>query len=116
MGIEGIQPNKGAGGEKAGAAKASPTPGGKSFGAALEKAAAALSKNPNPPPAEDPGARTALPRAMPSESAGTAGETATPPADPLEMIRFRMKTGYYNSKTLDDALTEKLTGFFDDLT
>jgi len=121
MRIEGIQPNHEAPGEKGGGAKASPRAGGKSFGAALEKAAAALSPNPNPPavpnPAiPDPVAPAAPPGAMASESGGPPGATEPPPADPLEMIRFRMKTGYYNSKALDDALTDKLTGFFDDLT
>lgn len=113
MRIDGIQPNQDASGEKAGGAKATPPDGGKSFGAALEKAAAARSRNLNAPPAPDPGGP---PEAKAPPSAGAAEATGAPPADPLELIRFRMKTGYYNSKSLDDALTDKLTGFFDDLT
>lgn len=113
MRIEGTQPNKGISGENAGGAKASPKAGGKSFGAALEKAASALSRNANPP--ATPASGHSGP-ASPSKPAAPADGAATTPADSLEMIRFRMKTGYYNSKSLDDALTDKLTGYFDDLT
>jgi hypothetical protein len=33
----------------------------------------------------------------------------------MEMVRFRLKTGYYASKAIDDALTDKLSGYFDEL-
>jgi hypothetical protein len=127
MRIEGTQPNKGISGENAGSAKASPKSGAPSFGAALKKAAAAQSRTigspalPDPgsagtPAAPLPGAQTTQPAAAASKPASPADEAALSPEDHLEMIKLRMKTGYYNSKTLDDALTEKLTGFFDDLT
>lgn len=33
----------------------------------------------------------------------------------METVRFRLKTFYYTSKAIDDALTVKLTGYFDEL-
>ncbi len=35
--------------------------------------------------------------------------------DHMATILFRLKSGYYSTKAMDDALTDKLSGFFDDL-
>ncbi len=35
--------------------------------------------------------------------------------DHMATILFRLKSGYYTTKAMDDALTDKLSGFFDDL-
>jgi hypothetical protein len=91
-------------------AKATPNKTGKSFGAAFDQA---LSK---PTPATTP---QKMDNGTPQPSS-TSPEKVTPAKrnsneDHLETIKFRLKTGYYNSKNMDDALTEKLTGFFDEL-
>ena len=49
---------------------------------------------------------------------GTSQPTAAKAAsseDHLKAIKLRMETGYYNTKSVTDALSEKLTGIFDEL-
>jgi hypothetical protein len=44
-----------------------------------------------------------------------ASQEATPSAQEyLETIRFRLKTGYYDNPKVDDALSDKLSGYFDE--
>lgn len=95
---------------------AAPKEGGKSFGALLKKAEAQAAPRPAVP-APAPAPVAAAPK--PAESAAVAEAAAKDPeaafADHMETVRFRLKTGYYSSKAIDDALSEKLTGYFDDL-
>jgi hypothetical protein len=60
---------------------------------------------------ETPGAQHAETRAQQEASASEAGPSAQ---EYLETIRFRLKTGYYDNPKLDDALSDKLSGYFDD--
>jgi hypothetical protein len=79
--------------------------GGKSFADALGKAQA------NPPPV--PGA--ALPAAA-SNPAGDIPAVDSPSmGDPLDAIRFRLQSGYYNNAKIDDALSDRLSGYFDEI-
>ena len=90
--------------------------GGKSFGALLKKAT-----EPKPAPATG-SAALSIPSApaeakVPNDKA-LAQEAKTEPADfasHMEMVKMRLKSGYYNNTNVNDALSEKLTGFFDDL-
>jgi hypothetical protein len=57
-----------------------------------------------------------------AKAAGAQASGSPAPADPdadfanhMEMVRFRLKTGYYDSKAIEDALSEKLSGYFDEL-
>ena len=97
---------------------------GKSFGATFDKAIA--NTGPKPPEAGIPLASTPItPVAVPSHpmpdlnaAAGPEGpikKNAISADDAMETIKFRLKSGYYNSKPVTDALTDKLTGFFDEL-
>jgi hypothetical protein len=125
MKIDGSTSNPGTPANRLGGAKAAPKEGGKSFGAALRKAAAALPKAPPAPavpvgsapvPTEASSPVEAVPaKAAPKAKEAEAAEPAVSAEDHMETIKFRLKTGYYNSKSVDDALTEKLTGFFDEL-
>jgi hypothetical protein len=103
-------------------------PGAKSFASALDKAvtgpapgkpAPAASETAQPAEAAAP---TIAKNALPADGKTQADAAAAAPADSdaafadhMEMVRFRLKTGYYASKALDDALTDKLSGFFDEL-
>ena len=43
-------------------------------------------------------------------------EPPAPSADShIDTIRFRLQTGYYNNPKVDDALSDKLSGYFDDV-
>ena len=93
-----------------------PKAGGKSFGAILKKATAPAAPTPAVP-------ATAPEAAAPKAAEAPAQAEAPVPAkaaedsfaDHMETVRFRLKTGYYTSKAIDDALTDKLTGYFDEL-
>lgn len=111
---------------------ANPKAGAKSFASALDKAvsgSAPVNTAPGPSETTQP-AEGAAPAAvakspLPAEGkapadAGDAAATAPADteasfADHMELVRFRLKTGYYASKALDDALTDKLSGYFDEL-
>jgi hypothetical protein len=127
------------------AGRAAPQAGAKSFAAALKNAGSAApapsapsagSAPPGPAESElasrtaaDPARETAS--QAPAIAAGPEGQAAAkaggskgseaPAADPdafanhMEMVRFRLKTGYYDSKAIEDALSEKLSGYFDEL-
>lgn len=102
MKIEGQIPHSGPLADRISASKTPTLNGGKSFSAALQKAkditevslAPALKPTPDGPPA-------------------SAHEIT--PDDYLSTVKFRMQSGYYNSKSINEALSEKLTGFFDEL-
>lgn len=102
MRLDGLTPSQGPQGpdRPAGARKAEPKAGGKSFADALGKAQA------QPKPAAPAEA------AKPSEQA--------PPQEPsfgshIDAIRFRLQSGYYDSPKVNDALGDKLSGYFDDV-
>ncbi len=98
MKIDGVTPLKGTLANRAADAKASIKKDGKSFAAAFDKASANIKSAPM------------------VTTAPHADNEPVPEGDNyLETIKFRMKSGYYNTKTVDEALTEKLTGFFDEL-
>ena len=108
---------------------AAPKAGAKSFASTLDKAftgsapgkpAPAVSDTPQP--AEDAASQVAAKPPLPAEGKTPADAATAAPADSdaafadhMEMVRFRLKTGYYASKALDDALTDKLSGYFDEL-
>jgi len=98
-----------------------PKAGGKSFGALLKKAAAAdapaVPTAPAAAPAPEAAAAAAKAPEAPVQAEAQAPTKAAEAefADHMETVRFRLKTGYYTSKAIDDALTEKLTGYFDEL-
>src|SRR5689334_22463899 len=123
MKIEGTAPTQGPDGRRFSAAKsAPPKEGGKSFGALLKKAGEGKPVPAAPPAAASiPAAQTA-PAAAPApaetKAAPAAAESADTPeafANHMEMVKLRLKSGYYNNTNVDDALSEKLTGYFDDL-
>jgi hypothetical protein len=139
MKIDGAAPLEGPADRKA-ASKASPKRDGKSFAAAFKKAAGAPAPisigTPTAPSSTSSSTSTSVANptpasvAMPAPAPAATSHTEPPakntkasqpsPVEPsaedhLEMIKFRMKTGYYNSNSVDEALTEKLTGFFDEL-
>ena len=131
MKIEGNKPDQGSEVRRFSAGRGAPKDGAKSFGALLKKAEASAAPSehaaPAPVPAEaaKPIAGNAAPEAPPvadgdAKAKAGAGEakTAEPEtsfADHMEMVRFRLKTGYYSGKAIDDALSEKLSGYFDEL-
>lgn len=134
MKIDGSAPIKGTPGDRPAASKANPKGDGKSFAAAFNKAATAhpLGSSPSPAPAAPAPVAATTPAAAtlaPAQAAASHEEAALNPApkegpvkhasisseDHMEAIKFRLKTGYYNTKNVDDALTDKLTGFFDEL-
>ena len=96
MKIDGVTPIKGTLTNRTGDAKASLKKDGKSFAAAFDKASANV-------------------KSAPMVATHADNEPVPDGDNYLETIKFRMKSGYYNTKTVDEALTEKLTGFFDEL-
>lgn len=61
-------------------------------------------------------AKTASPGGTPA--GGAEGPKVRPPtsfADHMEQVRYRLQSGYYSSKAIEDALSDKLSGYFDDL-
>lgn len=91
-----------------------PKPGGKSFRDLLKKASAPAESAAPPVPAPAPATAPEAAAPKPAEAQGPAKESDSF-ADHMETVRFRLKTGYYSSKAIDDALTDKLTGYFDEL-
>ena len=129
--VEGSQPRRFSAGRTA--AK----PGANAFAAALKKAASvseaasasetalgAETATAGAPALSD--AALAFPEASPLSENATAPQPATNQtsgadsdaafADHMDLVRFRLKTGYYASKAINDALTDKLSGYFDELT
>lgn len=91
-----------------------PKAGGKSFGALLKQASAPAA--PAAPPVTAPAPEAAAPKPAEAQAESQApAKEAENFADHMETVRFRLKTGYYSSKAIDDALTDKLTGYFDEL-
>lgn len=131
MKIDGTAPTQGPEGRRFQAAKSIPAQaGGKSFGALLKKAAEAPSNTAQPAaaPVSSPAVSSEAPAASASPESSqvpAASETKTVKkgagsdsadfASHMEMVKLRLKSGFYNNTNVDDALSEKLTGFFDDL-
>jgi len=120
--IEGSQPRRFSAG------RAVSKPGANSFAAALKKAsdAAPAPKDaalaPPDPPQPIDNAAASLPQEPQKDGKSSASKTEASAADSdaafadhMELVRFRLKTGYYASKAINDALTDKLSGYFDEL-
>jgi hypothetical protein len=118
-----IRPDKGAAQRKA-----DPKADGKSFADILTKAKQAPKPAQPPNPSDGPVPAPFQPTRFPTGDA-VAPETADPRPDAkaqasqeaapsaqeyLETIRFRLKTGYYDNPKVDDALSDKLSGYFDE--
>lgn len=120
MKIEGQTPLKGTPAEKP-SVKAPPKTAGKPFGTAFDKAVASPNTSltapaPNPIVQTPSPELTATPALThPEGPLKDSQNSEISHEDNLETIKFRLKTGYYNSKPVTDALTEKLSGFFDEL-
>jgi hypothetical protein len=100
MQLDGLKSSQGPQGPDRGAArKAEPKAGGKSFADALGKAQAGQQ------PAAAPEAPKPASEPLPEPSMGSH----------LDMIRFKLQSGYYNDAKVDDALSDKLSGYFDDV-
>lgn len=123
MKIEGKAPTQGPDGRRFSAAKsAPPKEGGKSFGALLKKAGEDKSIPAATPAAASIRAAQTVPAPAPISAEPKAAPAAAEPSDTpeafanhMEMVKLRLKSGYYNNTNVDDALSEKLTGYFDDL-
>lgn len=107
MKLDGLTPSKGSDplDRLAGKAKtkAESKTGGKSFAEALGKA------QEGPPPA-------LAGQAPVAPAAPSADPAAAPPMDNhMDTIRFRLQSGYYNNPKVDDELSDKLSGFFDEI-
>lgn len=115
MKIDGTAPTQGPEGRRFQAAKSIPAKSdGKSFGALLKKAAEV------PPMAAQAAAAQVSSPETPAPAVSKPGKKSadSDPADfanHMEMIKLRLKSGFYNNTNVNDALSEKLTGFFDDL-
>ena len=140
MEIKNNKPVEGGEPRRFSAGRAAAKPGGNSFAAALKKAASgAEPASPSAPGLADaalaspeatqPSDKALAPQAGTSPADETDGklssaeEKASAPAadsdaafaDHMDLVRFRLKTGYYASKAINDALTDKLSGYFDEL-
>lgn len=126
MKIEGKIPTEGPEGRRFQASKSAPLSGGKSFGAELMKAAASGKGPAQPAPANTPtAAETLVPEDPPviesvahPRTKAAKGKTAEESAsfeNHMELVKLRLQSGYYTSKTVDDALSDRLTGYFDEL-
>jgi hypothetical protein len=120
--VEGTQPRRFSVG------RAASKPGANSFAAALKKAAdpapAAKGAAPTIPESPQPIDNAAGTQPQEAQTGGksSASKSEASEADPdaafadhMELVRFRLKTGYYASKAINDALTDKLSGYFDEL-
>lgn len=113
MQLDGLKPTPGTNPAERlkGKSKADPgnaSAGAKSFGDALARAKSAGQPSPASP---------AYPAAPAQQTAGgPAPEPALPPAESnIDTIRFRLQSGYYNNPKVADALSDKLSGYFDDV-
>lgn len=110
MKVDGLAPGQGNPADKLGGVKRTQAAPGKSFADALKKAGQAPSQ-----PASQ------APSAYPVHSTPHAPNPAAPPPatsseDHISTIKHRLQTGYYDSKKVNDALGEKLSDYFDELT
>ena len=126
MQLDSNAPIKGPLAEFSQAAKKAPKETGKSFAALFDqtkstKTPEAFDSQPTKNFSAGPSLST-LPSAKPEVKPEVKPETTPAKTieqsteDHLAMIKFRLKTGYYQSPQMDDVLTEKLNGYFDDLT
>ncbi len=128
MEIKNNKPVEGSEPRRFSAGRAASKPGASSFAAALKKAseAAPAAQGGAPVPPEPPqpieNAAAPEPQASPTDGESPASKAEAAPADPdaafadhMELVRFRLKTGYYASKAINDALSDKLSGYFDEL-
>ena len=128
MEIKNNKPVEGSEPRRFSAGRAVSKPSANSFAAALKKAsepapaakAGALAPPDPPQPIEN--AAATQPQESPSDGKTPASQAEAAPADPdaafadhMELVRFRLKTGYYASKAINDALSDKLSGYFDEL-
>jgi hypothetical protein len=99
MKLDGITPSQGPGPvDRNRKADSRPKPDGKPFADLLGKA-----KEAGP---------------APGAAAPAAGsEPAVPPpmGDNLDAIRIRLQTGFYKDAKIDDVLSDKLSGYFDEI-
>lgn len=124
MKIDGTAPNQGPEGSRFQAAKSiAAKEGAKSFGALLKKATEAKPAPASGAAAQATGSAAVSTPSVPADGKvprdnAQAEEAKSEPADfasHMEMVKMRLKSGYYNNTNVNDALSEKLTGFFDDL-
>ena len=137
MKIEGNPKSQGPDTRRFSARKAAPGEGGKSFGEALKKAAAGLPGAGAPSDADpakakptsdaaksapaEPQAEGAQPASGGEAEAAAQGSKAAKDGEPqsfeshMEMVKLRLKSGYYTSQKIDEALSDRLTGYFDEL-
>jgi hypothetical protein len=103
MKLDGITPSQGQGPVERNR-KADSKPAGKSFADLLGKAKDAGAV---PNPAGPAGSATTPEGPVPS---------APPPmGDNLDAIRFRLQSGFYKDAKVDDILSDKLSGYFDEI-
>lgn len=109
MKLDGITPSQGQGPVERNR-KADSKPAGKSFADFLGKAkdAGAI-----PNPAGSAAASAAAGAAAAPE--GPASSAPPPMGDNLDAIRFRLQSGFYKDGKIDDVLSDKLSGFFDEI-
>lgn len=97
MKLDGITPSQGPGPAERNR-KTEPGKTGQSFADLLGKAKEA---------GADPGAAAA--------PAGQEASIPPPMGDNLEAIRFRMQSGFYKDAKIDDVLSDRLSGYFDEI-
>lgn len=139
MKIEGNPKSQGPEARRFSARKAAPGDGGKTFGEALKKAAAGLPGAKAPADADtvaakagpDGSSSASVPPQTGSiqpapegeanpEAEGALRSKGAADAEPksfeshMEMVKLRLKSGYYSSQKIDEALSDRLTGYFDD--
>lgn len=119
MKIEGKIPTQGPEGRRFPAAISASNQGAKSFGAELKKAVSSGKGSPPPAPAKSlaheaaSGTESVSKEAIPAKA--KAAEEPASFEDHLAMVKLRVQSGYYTSKSIDDALSDRLTGYFDEL-
>jgi hypothetical protein len=108
MKVDGLAPGQGNQADRLGAKRPQAAPG-KSFADALKKAGQAAS-GAAVPGSQPAGSQPAFPAPAPMPP-------PPPPSaeDHISTVKYRLQSGYYESKKVEDALTDKLSGYFDDL-
>ncbi|MEO7424776.1 MAG: hypothetical protein ABI036_06285 [Fibrobacteria bacterium] len=96
---------------------------GKSFGDLLRKAASAPAEAPvasQSPRADMPVSQTASAESpQPGKPSGEAVPASQASGDSFEnhmdLVKLRLKAGYYSGSNIDEALSDRLSGYFDEL-
>lgn len=117
MKIDGTPKPQGSDARRFSVGKAAPKEGGKSFREALKKASAAPSEpaQPAPAPAAPANAASDSPAISSGKAKANPAAESASFADHMEMVKLRLKSGYYTGKNMDEALSDKLSGYFDEL-